>query len=301
MMVAIALLAIAKTQDPRIEGFPKLKLEIPTSGGQREIVLGVQMHGQSQLAYFYEHEVLASYATKNNTGGAWVPSVIPGGYIDKGLGYMNYAVHNTDLFNKPCKSLSTESVARTEIDVNKLKTKFECSSRMQYWIDADGNIIRQFYRLQTPASISSGDALFKKDSIELNVTINGKTSYRELFPANGIEPLNAQFKPMIVDGKVVMPTKDYEVLNPITGTCDKYKATVGGHFHSNFMNMWFKGWHIEIESADKLTQTAFVSEEGDLIKVGLPNEKQWIISAVPDSRMTATGQVIRGTGPNGKG
>jgi len=300
MMVAIAFLALTR-QDPQISGFPKLRLEIPTSGGQREVVLGPQKHGQTQLAYFYEHEVLPSYTTKTDTGGAWVPSVVPGGYVDKSLGYMNYSVRDTDLFSKPCKTLATESVARTEFDVNKMKTKFECSSRMQYWLDDEGNIIRQFFRLQTPASISTGDAVYKKDSIELNVTSRGKTTYREIFPADGLGPLNLQFKPMIVDGKIVMPVKEYQVLNPVTGTFEKYKATVGGHFHSNFMNMWFKGWHVEIESPDKLTQTAFISEEGDLIKVGLPNERQWIISAVPDSRMTPTGQVIRGTGPGGKG
>jgi hypothetical protein len=291
MLAAIAA-SLLLTQRGQLQPLPKIVYEIPVPGGQREIVLGVQDYRETFLSYFYEKEIDASYAPSGNTGGAWVDSVRPGGWDVKNLGYMRWSVKNGELFSKQCKTISSESLVRQTVKTVKHDLKFENFARHQWWVEPYGKILRHYYRLQTPEGLFIGDAVYGKEEIEVNLTTPKGTSYRTMFPAGGMEPLHNMFKPMLRGEEVLMREKKFSIFNPITSQVEEYTATIGGVFNSQYMTAWFKGHHVEITGPNKFWERAFVTKDGDLIKVEFTNDRSWLISSVPDSKIGPDGKVI---------
>lgn len=289
MLRAIALLIAAP---PLTQGLPKVAYEIPVTGGQREIVLGVKPVRETFLNYFYEKQIDASFAPNLNSNGQWVDSVRPGGWDVRNLGWMRWSVRNAELFNKPCKTIASDSLVRQTFKGRRNDIKVENLARQQWWVSDEGRILRHYYRLQTPEGVWVGDAVYGPESIEVNQTTPRGPSFKTFFPSCGMDALQEQFKPMLAGEEVLKAVKSYPVFNPITGVIENYEAKVSGTFHSQYMRVWFKGRHVEIKGPNKFWLRAYVTKEGDMIKVDFENEKSWVISSLPDSKLDKDGRAI---------
>jgi len=73
------------------------------------------------------------------------------------------------------------------------------------------------------------------------------------------------------------------VFDPFKQAFDKYKASVSGSFHGQFLAMNFQGTHVDIEGP-KGTIKAYVSKEGDLVKVDMPENHSLVLDNIPRSR-----------------
>jgi hypothetical protein len=104
-----------------------------------------------------------------------------------------------------------------------------------------------------------------------------------LFP-NDMEKLQLQFKPMIVDGKVVMRDKEYLVYDPFTSGFVKRAAHVGGSFRGSYLQLPFEGSHVDFEGLMTGKVKAYISKEGDLVKLDLPQNRYVILSSTPPGK-----------------
>jgi hypothetical protein len=170
-------------------------------------------------------------------------------------------------------------------------------AKQQWWVTPDGKILRHFATLKTPDGTQTGDCVYGKDSVQRRYTdVRGQTSFAEVFPSCGMDLLNAQFKPMVEDGKLLMRDKEFAILNPLTGGIDKYSLTSAGTFHGDFLFATFKGRLFDLWGPNKLREKIFLDDSGDLVKVALDEERYFVISVVPNSHLDQNGHPIHRPG-----
>jgi len=292
-MISTLAVAVLELQDQPL----KMKYEIPVSGMQREIVLGPKPQEYALLNGTYEREVQTTHlATGSNTPG-YVDNIIPGGTAEDNLGYFDCVTKPDNIFNKDCVVITSVAKWNQQAGHKPNIIKWQDFSKQQYWVTADGTILRHYYLLQTPEGMQSADCVYGKDSIQRRYTdVHNKVSFGDLYPSCGMDALNAQFKPMVVDGKIVMRDKEYCVVNPLTGGIEKYSVHSAGTFKGEFLSATFKGKVFEIDGPNNLTEKAMIDDSGDLVKVALSDEKYFVISMVPTSHMDENGHPIRKAG-----
>jgi hypothetical protein len=292
MLTALAATVVLLGQ-ARTVNAPKIPYQPPVIGGQKQIIFGVKPESTVFLNGYLEREVAAKHiATPGNTGD-YVDSWIPGGMHEENLGFFDCSVKEDTLFNKPCLLITSSGKWNQTLGTRPREVKVQNFAKQQWWVSADGTILRHYSAMQTPDGMQFGDCTYGKDSVERRFTgLNGKTSFGEVFPSCGMEALNAQFKPMVVDGKVVMRDKDFYVLNPLTGAIDKYSAHVSGTFKGEFLSATFKGKLYDI-TGPKFFEKVFVDDTGDLVKVALDDDRSFVINVVPSSHLDEYGRPIR--------
>ncbi|MFI5385237.1 MAG: hypothetical protein ACHQ50_03860 [Fimbriimonadales bacterium] len=286
-----------RNQPVDLKNLPKFAYELPIIGGQREIILGPKPQELALLNGYYERDIAAKHlATGDNTGG-YVDSWIPSGTAEDNLGYFDCSTKPDSLFDKPCVVITSNAKWNQKLGRKPHEIKFSNYAKQQWWVTADGTILREYAALQTPEGTQTADCTYGKDSIQRRYTnVKGETSFGEIFPACGFEALNAQFKPMVVDGKVVMREKEFCVVNPLTGGIDKYTSRISGTFKGEFLFATFKGKLFDIEGPNKLFEKVFLDDSGDLVKVALSDEKFFVINVLPSSHLDENGHPIRKPG-----
>ncbi|HVT13936.1 MAG TPA: hypothetical protein VHE55_16860 [Fimbriimonadaceae bacterium] len=296
-MLAVLLSAALAHAQTRYGDMPKIVYELPIIGGQREVVLGAKPSDFTLLNGYYEKEIGPKHiATGDNTGG-YVDSWTPSGMVEDSLGYFDCSSRPGNIFNKPCIVITSTAKWNQKIGKKPQELKWQNFAKQQWWVSEDGKILRHYSTLQTPEGVQTGDCTYGKDSVQRRYTdIRGETSFGEIFPACGFDALNAQFTPMVVDGKVVLRDKDYCVVNPLTGGIDKYSVHSAGTFRGEYLGATFQGKLFEIDAPNHLTEKAFIDNGGDLVKVALSDEKFFVINVVPSDHLDQYGHPIRKSG-----
>jgi hypothetical protein len=293
MLIALAL-AVVVTGQTRTPDLPKLVYDIPIVAGQREIILGAKPMESIFLNGFYEREIPAKpLITPDNTGG-YVDSMIPGGTAEDSLGYFDCTTKAGTLFEKPCIVITSNARWNQKMGKKPKVINWQNSAKQQWWISPEGVIMRHYSWLQTPDGNQSGDCTYGKDSIQRRYTnTKNETTFGEIFPSCGFDALNAQFKPMIVDGKVVLREKDFCVVNPLTGGIEKYNVHTSGTFKGTLLFATFQGKIFSIDGPNRISQKVFIDDSGDIVKVALSDEKYFLIQSVPASHTDKYGRPIR--------
>jgi hypothetical protein len=296
MLTALAL-SVAILGQRQTLNVPKINYEIPVSGGQREIILGPKLAESAQLNGTYEREIAAKHlATPDNTGG-YVDSMIPGGTAEDNLGFFECSTRADNIFGKDCMLITSTARWNQKIGKKPHEIKFQTYSKQQWWVLADGTILRHYYMLQTPDGTQSADCTYGKDSIQRRYTdAAGQITFGEIFPSCGMEALHAQFKPMLVDGKVVLREKKYTVLNPLTGGLEDYVVYPAGTFKGEWLSATFKGKLFNIDGPKHTSEKVFIDDTGDLVKVNLSEEKYFVIVTLPKSHADEFGHPVRKSG-----
>jgi hypothetical protein len=278
-------------------------MQMPVIGGQREVILGPKPIELAMFRGFLEREIAPSkLATPDNTGG-YVDSWMPGGTHEESLGAFECSTREDRIFNQDCSVITSTATWYQKIGSRKNPTNevnWENTAKEQIWVTPDGKILRHYLSFTTPRGTQTGDCVYSADSIERRFTDeHNKTSFGELFPSCGMEALNARFKPMIVDGKVVLREKEYFVANPLSGAIDKYTARIGGKFKGEYLHATFRGTLVDIEGPNRSKQQIYLDDTGDLIKLTLDSERYFVISSVPKTHRDESGVPIRRSGGGG--
>ena len=297
MLTAAAILLCLMPQGSQTN-LPKFAQQMPVVGGQREIILGPKPVEFTLLNGFLEREFSArKIASPSNTGDSYVDSWAPGGTHEENLGFFDCNIKPDNIFSKECIQITSSARWNQKIGRKPNEITWQNAAKQQWWVTPDGKILRHFSQFQTPDGLQTGDCVYGVDSIQRRYTDNkGKTSFGEVFPACGMDALNAQFKPMIEDGKVVLRDKEYFICNPLTGALDKYSVHAAGTFKGEFLHATFKGKLFDIEGPNKSRQKVFIDDTGDLIKVALDDDRFFVISSVPKTHLDEYGVPIRKSG-----
>jgi len=293
MFTALALAAVCAQQGVDMNNLPKIDYETPIMGGQRELILGPKQEDSTLLNGYYDRDVAAHpLFTPDNTGG-YVESWNPGGSVEDSLGYFDCATKTDSLFNQACLAITTTAKWNQTIGRKPHQIKFSDYAKEEWWVTADGKILREYAMLQTPQGTQTADCAYGKDSIQRRYTgLDGQTSFGEIFPVCGMDALNDRFKPMLADGKLLMREKVFNAIDPLTGGMEKYTVRTAGTFKGNWLFAWFEGRLFDIEGPNKLFEKVFLDNTGDLVKVALTDEKYFVINVIPSSHLDENGHPI---------
>lgn len=152
------------------------------------------------------------------------------------------------------------------------------------WVNEKGKLVHEIDVFTTDKGTFTANASFNKDDIEIIWNDpSGKYEKTVLNPADGVEPFDREFAPMISGKDVVMQTKDFCRLDPIAKAFRKYKARVLNTFTAKVMGKDFHGHIVEL-TCENLVQKVYVSDAGDLLQVDLPHGHFLYRNQVPDGK-----------------
>jgi hypothetical protein len=263
----------------------------PWLGGQQEIAYGLTPKSQT---------IVGLYVNRNMAPNEFGRVT---GFYEIRLGHMGWKV-SRDIFNsQPC--LVFESDARTSQRGKYTRSQEEAEAtgifvtqKVKIWVSEQGKIMRENISQESPRGTYFVDAIFGTETVELSGDLAGVKKDMTMYPQGGTVMFDNFFKPMIKDGKVLMEDKEFYLIDPVTMGIRKCKAHVKGRFAGEVMREKFKGHTIEITTPED-KQVAYVSQEGDLLRVDLPSDRYLLLEYLPASRDPLQKINIRGTGGGG--
>jgi len=258
----------------------EFKVPQPYFAGEREVVLGPKAYSDSVMALIYSKDYPAKLDMKGVNPPIW---------DEYPIGSIRWSVKPDVFGSQQCMVLKMEATYRPQF---RFKVKYgarpndvtlDIRGVSQWWIAEDGTILRQFEQRADNRGTQSANCTYGKDSIEVSVDMFGQRRVTTLYPGD-MDKLQAQFKPMIVDGKVVMREKEYLIYNPFTSGFDKRKATLSGAFKGVYLSANFEGTSMTLEGYEDGPFRAFISNEGDLVKMELPKDRYLVLQSLPPAR-----------------
>lgn len=252
---------------------------LPPVGGQREIALGPIQHIPVVMGLFGEHVTGTAIGSVPNPKQAI-------NYDDIRLGNMSYAVKRDSNEGKPCWLIETDGQYNQFIKKHPLFGDLELTNKCwcNWWVDDNGHILRQTYRISIANGDYTMDAIYLKDSLAVLLKDPDHAPHQvTMFPGCGMEGLDMMFKPMIDKGHILMRQKEYYTLDPFTGGAVKCTATINGHFSSPFANQIYEGLYVDLDTP-AMQQKAFISYEGEFMKLEIPNNKYLTMDMVPEEK-----------------
>ena len=162
--------------------------------------------------------------------------------------------------------------------------RFLLDAATDYWVETSGKILRETASKVSYFGASEATCDYFSDHLELSRKINGKSSSQSIFPAPSMmDQLNDQFKPMLVDGKIVQREKTFALLDLYSGGFAMRSARIGGTFEAKEFDQKFHGHQVVIEF-DRYRQSASISDDNDLVRVDLQNGRSIEMMRLPDNR-----------------
>jgi len=163
----------------------------------------------------------------------------------------------------------------------------------QWWLAPDGTILRQYEQRVDKRGTRTANCTYNKDSIEISVDLFGQRKVTTLYPSD-MDLVQAQFKPMIVDDKVVTREKNYVVYDPFTSGFVKRTAKLSGVFKGIYLSTQFEGNSMTLEGDPDGPFRVFISNEGDLVKMELPKNRFLVLQSLPPAKAAAEAKRIGG-------
>lgn len=262
MLTTTILLTLLGQMD-MTKSVPMDKIQLPFTGGQREIVLGLQPKEKEYLGLYADRQT--DYAKGNGVP----PDAPPINWLEVRVGYTSWSVANYVNQGKPTTLLQTEAMYKQELQVNK-RIKFDLTNRAtrSFWVDDKGNITKETGTITVPQGTYAMSAEFHGDEYDLFLKTPRGESRTTMNLAVGIDKFNAIFTPMIKDKKVVQPSKEFYIVDTLTGAPVKCTAKVGGKFGQRFASSGavIGGQYVDIDFAGN-HQQVYVSDDGLLVRV----------------------------------
>lgn len=240
----------------------------PPIGIMREIGLGVSAP-HSYLRYgLYEHRVVS---TAFGDIGRQVVD-----YVDDRVGDISWEVRRAQPGGKPAWVVEAGGSIRQQIPVPRSREKITWINvaKRWFWLGPDGKILRDNFQFSTPAGAWTMDARFLEDSIEVRLSSPQGDRDFAIHPKDGMDPFHRVFQPMIEGTKTLASQKKFQMIDPVTGAIQHYTASVTGRFSSSTPASPGKGYVVWIKGPFT-DHRAYIRDDGELIKVELPNNR-WI-------------------------
>lgn len=273
-MVGMALLplvvAAALLQNPLEGGKIVVNAYMP---GQREIVMGAAVYPTTLMQVLISRDMEPDFPA----GGG---DVAPGGLMEKTIGFVQFAGKEDTFGGKPCIHLSYKGTLTEKLDK---RFSITVDQVRDYWVGEDGKILRLYDIKRTPFRTNSASCVFHEDSVDITADDEKGRRTTTIYPNVSLSELDAQFKPMMKDGEIILRDKDFYTLDPYTGICDKVSVHVAGSVGGEVFHQKLSGKTFEIASP-LLTQTAAISSAGDLLEVQLPHQRVIKLSNPPPTK-----------------
>lgn len=278
-MVALVVAYWAAQPSGSLQDF-KFDFPEPIFAGGREVLLGPVPYAESVMTLVYSKDKPAVLNSNGFNGPTWEEST---------LGFVRWSVKPDHFGERPCLVYRTEAVYRPAYrfdfkgGTRQAKVEVDVQGVREYWIADDGTILRQYEQRRDSRGVRTANCTYGADSVDVTVEEFGKRRATTLYPSD-MANLQAQFRPMLVEGKVKIPEKEYLVYDPFASRFERRVAKVTGAFRGTFLAMNFRGTSLEVEGDPEGKFRAFVSDEGDLVKMELPKDRFLILQAIPPNR-----------------
>ena len=273
MVVLAALILVGAPL--QIDGVKAYSYADPWMPGQREIAQGM-LPGYGFMSIYYQKETDARFLPTQ---------VIGNGMIDKNLGYVRWSVKSDTIFGKPCFVLRMEGQYNQRLPYSRYRPSdnviiAKSTTKEEYWVDLNYKIIRHYVEATHPNGTTRADSAYSADHIETRLTDSrGKTTFGTVFPAD-MESIQRMFQPMIKDGQVLQQEKKYTIYDPIKQTFLERTARVQTRFAGKYGGDPVAGEAVEIDDG-VLPILAYITDDGDLFKVDLKNDRLMLNTDAP--------------------
>jgi hypothetical protein len=250
--------------------------------GQLQVVSGLRVCGDTTMSLEFGKETETVFTAKGP---------ILGGYVGYTFGFVRFATTEEDLLGWDVWHVSW--TGRTIVKHGKTQDQIDATAN--FWVDKNGQIRRQTETFDDAKKHVQGKADYFPDHIQITRSRDGKSETQLLYPmAEEFGLLNDQFKPMVVDGKVVLREKSYLYLDLLGGGFQKRTARVAGRFSGKACDAYFHGYEVEIEF-EKHQEGACISDDNDLVKVDLQDGRTIVMTSLPSNRLK-DGVPVKGHG-----
>ncbi|AIE84782.1 hypothetical protein [Fimbriimonas ginsengisoli] len=271
-MIGTLVALAALSQGRQVVGITPVTFDVAYLPGQREIVVGAKPYRDTVMAIQYSGE------SAPLSGGGRIQAPV---WEEHAEGYVRWSLQPSDLDGIKCLLLKTEGITKPKFHGVQVMVQ----AIRNYWLTSEGQILKQFDLQSDPLGARAATSIFHEDSVDIEVTEGKDTRKTTLYPGDAMSRIQSQFKPMMQGTKVEMDEKRFAVFNPFRGGYDEYTVKRSGRFAGPYMQIPFKGESFDIVGP-KAKQRAFVSEEGDLVKVELPKNRFLVLTTAPASRET---------------
>lgn len=141
--------------------------------------------------------------------------------------------------------------------------------KVETWVDFKGitKRVRTFH--QDKLKTMSIDAVFEKDTIEMDVVENGKQRHLSLNPKQGLEAFNNPIPDLLRIATKDRPEKVWCTIDPTNAGILEHRIRLKGRFVPPVgSRSTIKGWSFEVKTGPAIN-TIHVSEEGQLRQIDM--------------------------------
>ncbi|HTQ10135.1 MAG TPA: hypothetical protein VMI31_08705, partial [Fimbriimonadaceae bacterium] len=247
------------------------------TGGQLEIVEG--MRERPEIAFgFYTFRT--SMFVENG------PNVTPaGGTTPVRKGAVSWSVSNDTLNGIKCLHLQTQGSRNIAFQTDgklvggpvaqdaTVTWGFTVGCGRQVWIDSRGHTLKQTYTVIDHTGTYFLSADFKPDgTIDLDMKSKSGEKRMNLVPVSGGQAaFDAEFEPMLVDGKVGVKDKDYSTFDPVTGQIVQWHAKAGSRFTGVLNGKKCRGTTFTLTSGSSV-ERVYIDDKGEMLQVDFPDK-----------------------------
>jgi hypothetical protein len=162
--------------------------------------------------------------------------------------------------------------------------------RVESWIDFKGVVKRVKTYYEDERKILTIEAIFEKDTIEMDLVENGRPLHLSMNPIQGVSAFNSPIPELIKNATKDRVEKIWCMIDPATGGILQYAMRVKGRFVPPVgSSSKIKGWTLELK-APKGIHTMHVSEDGQLRQIDYSDTS--VVRAVMTSTIGGTGSIL---------
>ncbi len=254
--------------------------EIPVIAGQKEMVLGIGPQRSETYGFFINELEAKNYSRP------------PINYSDVRSGYSSWSVGNSVFGSESGFALESKAYRIQEIEWKQQIVRMKHFGNRTWYLDKTGKILGETCVMKMATGTWTMDVKYGTDDYTVTFSSPGKpTKTQTITPGCTMDELTVMpFKPMLrvkgsdVEPEVLMREKEFYLLDPFTVAPQKFKATLMSTFHADIFGRKWNGRQIELKGGYE-TQTAWISNEGVLMKLVMPRGRYLTIENNPASNI----------------
>ncbi len=229
----------------------------------RESIVGLAPTESVQMDIRRTWDVMPVTSTGSNLG-----NTLGGGVESETLGFVRWRLRDESLFNRPLRLLRSEAYDK------RAATKVV----EEVWADADGAIVRQREERTDRNGRRTGDAIFFPDRIDLTrVDERGGSSFAEMHPGDGMEAVQARFRPLSGEAK------SFVRLDAVRGSFVRVDVRRVGHFRGSWGGDGYDGPAYRF-TIDGKEQTVMMTVQNEIVQVAFGPQVALVLAGPTKSR-----------------
>jgi hypothetical protein len=188
-------------------------------------------------------------------------------YIENRIGHIDTKVMDSEFNGKPCRVYTSTAYfsPKPREGPQPRVRKYET------WIAPNGDIIKFSASYEAWRTYVKCDGVFMKDAVDLTVTKGLEQQKLTLYPAGGLEEFRNPFMAIVKEADKDRKEVAFCAYDVSTSGILKYKARVVGKWKAEKSNKKYEGATIEVTGNQEGTMKFYVSNEGELMQVDLPD------------------------------